>query len=327
MRTSLVLAVPVLGTLLLTAGSAFPSPPQRSYVAGHFMLSLDGGGGTGFLQAVSGGGVSADVVTEPDPSNPLLSKKQIGRPKYEDCAVQLEVGDSAVVIDWVESMLAGKPTRKSGAIVSADFNWKERGRLAFTDALITEIVIPSCDGASKDPAYMKLTITPETTEWTAGTGASLEAAKNTKQKAWLPSNFRLKVGDLPCSRVSKIDSFTIKMGVKEGDVGSTREPQKEPTKIEIPNLKITLDAVDAPAWEEWFDDFCIKGNNGEGAELGGSLTFLAPDLKTELMTLELSHVGIAGLSHLPEPGADAKDSQGSLVVRIYVERIQLLNSK
>jgi hypothetical protein len=321
MRASLVFAIPVLGTLLLASGSAFPADPGRGYVAGKFMFVLDGAG-AGFVQSASGGEVSADIVETPDPFNPLLVKKQIGKPKYEDFTIELEVGDSALVGDWVGAMLAGKPTRKSGAVIAADFNLKEVGRLTFSDALITELVIPACDGASKDPAYLKLNLTPETTTWTDGTGASLDASKNVKQKTWLPSNFRLKVGDLPCSRVNKIDSFTIKQGVKESAAGETREAQKEPAKLEIPNLKITLDAVDAPKWEEWFDDFCIKGNNGQGAELGGSLTFLAPDLKSELFTLNFLQVGILRLSRLPEPGTDPKSTR-RIAVELYVETMEL----
>ena len=66
--------------------------------------------------------------------------------------------------------------------------------------------------------------------------------------------------------------------------------------MEFPNLAVTLAESHAQTWQDWFDDFVVKGNNGQDNEKNGSLTFLAPDLKTTLATINFFNLGIFRLS-------------------------------
>ena len=74
---------------------------------------------------------------------------------------------------------------------------------------------------------------------------------NIKQKQWLCSNFRLRIGKLPCTRVSKVDSFTIKQGIKENTVDAVRAapPGATPSNSES---KITFSALMVGPWQDWF---------------------------------------------------------------------------
>ena len=61
-------------------------------------------------------------------------------------------------------------------------------------------------------------------------------------------------------------------------------------------MKITLSAPSAGSWRAWHDDFVVQGHNDDAHEKSGTLTFLTPDLATELGHLELRHLGIIRLT-------------------------------
>ncbi len=190
--------------------------------------------------------------------------------------------------------------------------------LEFFNALLTETTIPACDASSKEPAYLTLKFAPELTRSQPGTG-KLDGAAEKKQKPWTPSAFRLAIDGLPCNRVSKIESLTIKQLVTESAIGDIRDYEKEPAKLEIPNLKITFDEADIGPWSDWFDHFVVQGFSGEADEKNGTLTFLAPNLKTALAHIELKNLGIFKLSkHKYEAAADASRK---VTAELYCERM------
>jgi hypothetical protein len=142
---------------------------------------------------------------------------------------------------------------------------------------------------------------------------------DTKQKKWLTSNFRLRLGDLPCGRVSKIDSFTIKQGITQDHFDSQRiSTKKEPTGLEISNLKVTFSASDVKPWATFFDDSVSKRQH---AELSGAIEFLDPSLKEVLGSVDLFQVGISSLAE--DKGEANKDSIKRATAELYVERMML----
>jgi hypothetical protein len=213
--------------------------------------------------------------------------------KYNDFTVQLGLGMSKPMYQWIKASFDNKVARKDGAIIAADFNIKAKSERSFQNALITEIGFPALDAAAKDPAFLTVKFAPELT---VDKVESVQLnAKPSNQKLFLPSNFRISIGDLPTTKVSKVDAFTVKQGFTES-TGLTLEP----TKIEFPNLVVTM--AESQEWSAWFDDFVIKGNNGQDKELTGKIEFLSPDLSRTLLRLSLAGVGIFHLAPvLPEP--------------------------
>ena len=53
--------------------------------------------------------------------------------------------------------------------------------------------------------------------------------------------------------VNKIESFTVKQGVKKFYVGAERFPQIEPTKLEFPNLAARSRSSTRDTLLEWYD--------------------------------------------------------------------------
>ena len=119
-------------------------------LAGNFGVELD------YLMAgwthVAGGGeLTSNTITDAQaPDN--IQKKHIAGVKYEDITINCGTGMSKNFYDWIQATLDRKYQRKDGAIVAADYNYKEYSRLDFYNALISEVGFPALDASSKDAA-------------------------------------------------------------------------------------------------------------------------------------------------------------------------------
>jgi hypothetical protein len=111
--------------------------------------------------------------------------------------------------------------------------------------------------------------------------------------------------------VSQIDSFSVGIETLGGGAAST--------VVRVPDLRVTFSALDLAAWQAFFDDFVINGNNGPTKELTGRLELLTPDLSEVILAIELRHVGIFGLAPVPADSAISR-----VVADLYVEEISLL---
>lgn len=308
------------GLLVLALPFIMGPAAARNYVSANYMLELDGAQ-SGLIKSVQGGNVYAEVVNEavgPD----YFSRKHISQPKYEDFELQVGFSMAKPVYDWIAASWKGNYQRKNGAVVAADYTYNATSKREFANALLTETTFPAMDAASKEPGYLTLKFSPESVRYGKASGdkAQLPAAKG-EQKQWLPSNFRLQIDGLDASRVAKIDAFTVKQKVTADAVGDARDYQREPGKLEFPNLVITLSAADADAWIAWHEDFVIKGNNGQEKEKNGTLGLLATNRQDVLATVRLYNMGIVSIREAAnETGADAVQRY---VAELYVERMEL----
>jgi phage tail-like protein len=295
----------------------------RSYVAGNFFFQMDGVK-CGFIKSMDGGAITAEVINEPSGPSYFV-KKHIGTPKYEDFTMQIGFSMSKAVYDWIAASWQMNYQRKNGAVIACDYKLDAKSQREFFNALITETGIPACDGASKEPAYLTLKYAPEYTRYTKASGkASGEFGKN-EQKLFLPQNFRLTIDGLDCTKVAKVDAFTVKQTAVTDDIGDSRDYLKEPGKLEFPNLKITMSEVAAQTGSEWHEDFVIKGNNDEGREKNGVLEFLSPNRQDVIFTVKFFNLGIFKIStDKSEANADAiKRVSGEL----YCERMEVQTGK
>jgi hypothetical protein len=313
----------ILGiTAVLISCSALAAGTQsRSYTTGKFAIEF-GGQSAGWVRSVEGGGGSA-VIAETVTGAGQSAGKHIAMPKYDDFNFELGLGTSGLFSDWIEGFCNGLSPRQDGAIVSADFNNRARYRAEFREALITEVTFPSCDGASKDPAYLSVKFTPYISAFKKAGGETVKGQLNTQQKLWLPSNFRIELDGLPCKRVAKIDAFTIKQSLHDS-VGDVRDYAKEPGKIEYPNLTLLISQADINSWLQWYEDFIVKAQNTNADEKTGTLTFLAPNLQDEIGHIDLKGVGLRRFTPFL---AGQSDTAAYFEVELYVEQMTLDLSK
>ena len=96
---------------------------------------------------------------------------------------------------------------------------------------------------------------------------------------------------------NKIESFTIKQGIKKMYTGADRLPQIEPTKLEFPHLIGTVSLQYADDLLAWYQKYVVDGQmDTVGGHKHGSLEFLAPDRSGVLFRIQLYEVGIHHLS-------------------------------
>jgi phage tail-like protein len=297
----------LLAVIIILAVGIGSSVQKRAYVAGHFALTLDGVE-AGFLRSAEGGAAYADVIEETDPGSQVL-KKRPGRVKYNEFTIKMGAGMSKAMYDWIQSSVGGKAIRKNGAIIAADYDYKESSRREFTNALITEFGMPSLDATSKDPAYMVLKFAPESARYSVRPGDALKG--DTKQKKWLPANFRLKIDGLDCSRVNKIEALTIKQKVVE----------LEPGGIEYPNLVVTMPEAFSQTFLEWYESFVIQGKNSDADEKGGTLEFLDQTLEESIATITFQNLGIFKMN--VEGSEGGAERLRRIKAELYCERMEL----
>ena len=309
-----VLALATVAAIVAGSGPAFGAPLGPIKVA----LVLDGQV-AGLLDSAEGGMAASDVVNEKAGSDHIVHK-HIGNPKYEDFTIQTGLTLGPAVYQWIQAMISGKTERKSGSIVVLDRDGStELRRMDWRNGLITEVSFPALDAASKDACKMSIKISPETTRVTRYGGAQFSGANGLsafKQKAWLCSNFRIKIGNLDASRVNKIEALTIKQKILDDPQGQLREP----AALEYPNLAVTLADLDADGFWAWHEDFVVKGNNGQDQERSATLEYLGPGRRsTPLFTLALGHIGIFKLT--PDKMEAGAEDLRRVKAEMYVEEM------
>ncbi|HSN27521.1 MAG TPA: phage tail protein [Kofleriaceae bacterium] len=277
---------------MATTGNA----PPRAYAAAHFALELDGSK-VGLLKSIEGGSIKADVMAYQQ-GGYLNRWKQVGKPKFEDIKIQTGMAVSAPFLNWVRGFMKGDGVRKSGAVVAADFYYKERARRNFAGAMIKEVTIPKLDGQDKSPAYLGVTLAVEDLAFVAGGGQKIElqATGFDEQKVWTSCNFLLDLDGFKdeCKFTTKIDSFTIKQNVLEYHSGGSVMPTKVySSQVEYPNLVFYIPEANAAAFHTHVMEKTMKG--ALPTSRGGTL-HIQDNSKKDIFSIKFSDVEILGVT-------------------------------
>src|SRR5262249_49526456 len=120
--------------------------------------------------------------------------RMLGKPKFDDIKLQVGLSMSYPFYGWIADFFQGKPTRKNGAILAADFYYVERARRTLAGAMIKELTSPKRDGTDKNAVYMNVTLAVEDIAFHKGSGKKLPQQSkgfDTSQKHWTANNFEL----------------------------------------------------------------------------------------------------------------------------------------
>ena len=135
---------------------------QRPQLHGRTICDGSGRQFAGWISSIEGGHATSDVVVEKLGAD-MIQHKHLAGVKYEDITVNCGTAMSKAFYSWIQASLDRKHARNDGAIITADYDQKEVGRLDFFHALITEVGFPALDAASKDAAKMTVKFAPEYT--------------------------------------------------------------------------------------------------------------------------------------------------------------------
>lgn len=268
------------------------SATHRSYTAGHFELKLDGERSSAYLKSVDGGWPKHAVVSEPiGPHNQQIKHASVA--DIDPISFEMGVSGANNVLQWIQSSWKKEPATKSGQITHANYNGYATLEHEFSDAHLTEVTFPALDGASKEAAYLKVKCQPETVNVRKGKGEKLEAIMSSAQKLWLCSGFRFKIDGIDgMEYTNKIESFTIKQGVKRMQVGRARFGELMPTKLEFPQLTGTIAMGYANQLLAWHEKYVHKGTAEKGPQRSAMLEFLAPNKSKVLFRINMKEVGL-----------------------------------
>lgn len=298
-----------------------PALNGRSFSAGHFGLELDGYKVSAYIKSVEGGFPKANVTDEavgPD----VLHAKHLSTREIEPFSIELGMSGCKSMLMWIQDSWNNKFNRRNGQVAHADFNKYGQFEHHFTDALIMETAFPSLDGSSREPGYLKVKFLPEQIETKQVQTARILAEISANQKMWHNNAFRMKIDGIDMSKVSKIDGFTIKQGVKAMHTGRSLWPELEPTKIEFPDLSVHLALAFSKPLMDWYDEMVRKGVKDPSLEKTGAIEFLTPDLGTTIFTVKLAQVGIRNFTI--NRSEALQDAIKRAKVDLYVGKMELV---
>jgi hypothetical protein len=241
-------------------------------------------------------------------------------------SVEFGLAGANDLLKWIKGSWSRKFSRRSGQITHANFNLHQTFEHEFAEALITETTIPTLDGSSKDAGYIKCKIQPErvSTKRLSGNGAKVDGDLGLRQKMWTPAAFRFNIDGIDEMKyTNKLDSFTIKQGIKKVYTGPGRFPTIEPTKIEFPNLTgtIALEYADKPL--QWHEQYihAESATIDPSSQKTGSIEFLSPDRNQIIFSINLYEVGLlyCGI----EPSTANADSIKRVKFEMYVHRMEI----
>jgi phage tail-like protein len=298
----------------------------KPYAAAHFALELDGGEPVGMFKSIEGGSIKMDVMTYQTGGH-FDRFRQLGKPKFEDLKLQVGMAMSQTFYDWIDGFFNKKVVRKTGAILTADFHFDVKARREFSEALIREIGFPQLDSASKQAAYMNVTLAVESMAYKPGQGSLARGGDKLgppigfdKQKVWLTNNFRLSLTGLDESlrRVSKIDAFTIKQNITEYHSGGFRTPIKGSSQIEYPNIAFYVPEPDIGPIMEHVTKRGLNGEVPNTDRLIGHITIF--DTKDQDV-FEIALEGVDIFAITPDKGDAGSEEIKQVKVECYVEKM------
>lgn len=266
---------------------------NTSFAVANFLLELDGES-AGHLASVDVGAIKAEAVDMPVASD-FITKKAIGNVEYGNTTITTGLSEAQQQLDWVASVWRKSVMEKSGAVILADMNFKERRRVTFANALVTEVKLDDLDANNnKKPYQMTYAIVPEMMKYESASGAQIKGNLGMKQKSWNPANFRIKMGGLPCERVTKASGLKCSVEVAKEYHGSFRHPTRHSVSPKFDDFTMEISG-DEKAFTEWnkFATMTLQdGVCSEAEELTCVIEWLDPTLKNVLGSLTLEGCGL-----------------------------------
>jgi len=299
--------------------SVFAAPSRQATPSGgtlQYLLELDGAI-VGPLQSMESGFISGEILTYQDGNSPVL-RKRLGGVKYEDIVLTCGANMTGPFYQWLADTLGLQGPRKNGAIVAVNQNGQIIDRRELRNALVKEVVFPALDAASNEPAYLKVTLTPEQIRYQSASGQASPPLP-TGQTSFSTSRFRLQIQGLEqaCALVNRIEPLVASQEIiSYRDGGSGGESRVRAGRLQTGNVVITLPQHQAEPFTSWFSTFVLQGQ-GVGNTKQGVLEFLAPNSQTVLAAVALGNLGIFRMAPVTIGGAS------HVQIEMFCETMQL----
>lgn len=296
---------------------------RQSVTISRYAVQFDGPDAVNYVKRVDGGFLEASQGTDPS-SHSLFQMKQLTSVEVKPMEVQFGASSATGIIAWIQSSwLLRNSLSRSGNILYADANYKVIFEHQFFDAFIQETTFPALDTSSKEPAYVKVKLQPRATKFARATdSAALQPSAPKKQTEFRTNQFRFGIDGVPLSHVYKISEFSIRQQVKAFRYGSERLAELTPSKLEFPDLRISMSLQYADPILAWYEFAMAHGLRDNVNERTGFLEMLSPEGKP-LLRLVLHGMGLKSVNiGSSESGSD---TVRRLEFSVYVTSIIMEN--
>jgi hypothetical protein len=272
------------------------------------------------LHAAGGGNGAAAIVLDTSSGH---TDKRVSAITYGDIAFQVDPGNLEQALEtWLQDFTSssGVPALRSGALLITDSSLRVRERLEFLDAAIVEVRLPAVDAASREAAFMTVRIRPARTTYRAGTSNAISSPRSNRTAT--TSEFAVELRPRRTERVAQASGLTLRRSVTSSDPQGGGAPDVRGA-LEVSDLRLAIATSDRDDWVRWYEEFLVRGQNGENHELSGSLTLLTRNLRDEILRIELAGVGLRSLGLVgPLPGG-LSEGETTFDVSLYVEEVVL----
>jgi hypothetical protein len=258
---------------------------------------------------------TAEVLEQTVPGD-LLSVKRLGAVRYGPIRLTCGSTIDASLFAWMQQMVSGGQRAKNGALISVDaYGGHVIDRLDFTNALMTGLTLPALDASSRQAGQFAIELTPEQVQLTAPKVSYQWMSRLPDH--WQVANFQVTIAGLDCTMVVQVDALPISIEMQQQAVGAQRIAPLVPSRIEIPDLSLSL-APPAADFTQWHEDFAIHQTGGSQHEKHGQLDYLGNTLHDVLFSVTFDQLGIHKLTR-------SYDSSGPRVrASMYCGRMQLV---
>jgi len=274
---------------------------KRAYSGGHFELFLDGHKTTAYMKSIDGGNKKLNIIEEGHGSD-LNKLKHPSTVDIEPFTIECGMSGTNDILRLMEKSWKKGFRGFNGQVTHGDFDLRPVFEHEFFGAYLTEVIFPSLDGSVKDPAYLKFKFQPQevVTRTMSGGGPRLQMPMSPKQKLWNPSNFRFTIDGIDdTQKTNKLESFTIKQGVKKHYNGPEQELKLQASNVVFPSLSGTIALAFADGLFRWHNETHRKRMSSARSHRTGSIEFLSPDLTKTLFAIHLYEVGITTVHVAP----------------------------
>ncbi len=256
-RPLLAALVPAAILLALTSHAA------GAQAAAHARLNSSSGVGVDVLEI---GGMNAGQ---------LVPGSLVTTSAATQTTVSFETGlPSHPLTEFIESALSGRPRSVDAAIYEMDYEHKVKSEIDLHGARIQEVDFPQAFAASREVAKFAVKLFPAPGGTHPGTGQRKMQTDNNPQKKFLLADFLLQIPGVDCRWVSKV-SIPPAVASAKGAL------------IVQGTLSVRVASNHAADFATW-----LASPNPRY----GTLTFLAPDLKTPLAVVRLAGMRIQSIT-------------------------------
>ncbi len=298
-------------------------PPPTPY-AGSWLVYVDGQfAGRLADGSLDGCGVEGAVVEQRLGTDSVV-RKSVGSIRFTDCLLSVGADMSPAFWQWINGTFTNQFQRKSVVLRRIPVAWGDGTINAPTIeieiplALIDGIAIPTLRRSDTAGVSIDVSLAPEFTRRRAATCCVTSEAM-TPVTPFDASTHGFSFVGSGAVNPTTIGNVRFVLDIPENPTGETRDFEQEPTRLRVPSDIDVRVASGSAGWsllDTWFDDFVIKGNNGDDKERQATLELPVLGQSTRKLTLQLGGVGISRGDH-------AERVDGSVRFGLYAETATL----